>query len=93
MLRADRSFDFNGVAFMIYEGDAGDMLPIHSHDFNHLTRCEAGRIETIDDSGPVKQAGPGEAPFEYRAGRRHGVRCLENGTRFVNIFPKAMPHD
>jgi hypothetical protein len=87
-LRLVQSFRFNGVAFQVYLCEtAGDGLPVHDHDFNHLTRCEVGAIEAFDDRGPIKTATPADVPFEFRAGRRHGVRALTDGARFVNIFP------
>ena len=90
MLRLTNSFSFNGVAFNVYLLEkAGDVLPVHEHEFNHLTRCEAGEIEAFDDNGPIKTATPVDAPFEFRAKRRHGVRALTDGARFVNIFPLA----
>jgi len=88
MLRLLRSFSFKGVAFQVYLlENAGDVLPVHEHDFSHLTRCETGGIEAFDESGPIKQATPADAPFEFRAHRRHGIRALTDGARFVNIFP------
>ena len=88
MLRLTHSFSFNGVAFQVFVLEkAGDVLPVHEHDYNHLTRCEAGEIEAFDERGPIKQATPGDPPFEFRAHRRHGIRALVDGARFVNIFP------
>jgi hypothetical protein len=88
MLRLTHSFSFNGVAFQVFVLEhAGDVLPVHEHRFNHLTRCEAGEIVAFDEYGPIKTATPADAPFEFRAHRRHGIRALVDGTRFVNIFP------
>ena len=88
MLRLTHSFSFNGVAFQVFVLEkAGDVLPVHEHDFNHLTRCEAGEIEAFDEIGPIRQATPADAPFEFRAHRRHGIRALVDGARFINIFP------
>jgi hypothetical protein len=88
MLRLTHGFSFNGVAFQVYLCEkAGDVLPVHEHDFNHLTRCEAGEIEAFDENGPIRRATPTDAPLEFRAHRRHGIRALSEGARFVNIFP------
>ena len=55
MLRLTHSFSFNGVAFQVFVLEkAGDVLPVHEHDFNHLTRCEAGEIEALMTSGPKR---------------------------------------
>jgi hypothetical protein len=88
MLRLTQSFSFNGVAFQVYLCEkAGDILPVHDHEFNHLTRCEAGEIEAFDEGGPIKRATLEDPPFEFKAKRRHGIRALTDGARFVNIFP------
>lgn len=88
MLRLTNSFAFNGVAFNVYLlENAGDVLPVHDHDFSHLTRCEFGEIEAFDESGPIKRAVPADSPFEFPAHRRHGIRAITAGARFVNIFP------
>ncbi len=88
MLRLIRSFNFNDVAFQVYLCEkAGDVLPVHDHEFNHLTRCEVGEIEAFDEAGPIRSATPTDAPFEFHARRRHGIRALTAGARFVNIFP------
>ncbi len=79
---------FNGLIGQDYTCErAGDELPLHDHNFNHITLCLAGEIEVFTADGKSITAKPGEAPIEYVAGQRHGIRALTDGARFLNISP------
>lgn len=89
MLHLVKTFHFNGSVFDLYRCDeVGDELPLHSHNFNHLTVVVgAGEIEVFTEQGVVTKGQVGDAPFEYKAGRQHGIRALTDGVMFMNISP------
>lgn len=90
MLKVVCEFTFNGVRCVEYLcEDIGDVLPMHSHTFNHLTKVTKGTIEAFTDDGVVIQSEVGEDPLEYVAGRKHGIRGLTAGAMFMNISPIA----
>ncbi len=81
-------FTFNGVILQEYLCErVGDELPLHSHTFNHLTLCLDGEIECFSGDGKSLRASPGDPPVEYVAGRKHGIRGLTDGARFLNVSP------
>lgn len=81
-------FTFNGVVCQPYLCErVGDELPLHGHTFNHLTLCLEGVIECFTADGTALQITPNDPPVEYVAGRRHGIRGLSDGARFLNISP------
>lgn len=81
-------FKFNGCIFVEYLcRSAGDELPLHSHSFNHLTKVTNGAIEVFTDDGVSLSGKAGDEPFEYTAGRMHGIRSLTDGAMFLNISP------
>lgn len=83
-----RTFAFNGVQCVEYVADkAGDELPLHSHTFNHLTLCTEGVVECFTADGASVTCTPTDPPVEYIAGRKHGIRGLSDGARFLNISP------
>ena len=83
-----RTFTFNGVVCAEYLCEkAGDELPLHSHTFNHLTKVTNGEVEVFDDSGKTMRGAARDAPFEYVAGRKHGIRAVTDGAMFFNISP------
>ena len=83
-----RSFTFNGVICQEYLCEVvGDELPLHSHTFNHLTLCLEGVIECFTSDGKSLTVTPTDPPAEYVAGRKHGIRGLSDGARFLNISP------
>lgn len=86
------TFTFNGVVCVEYLCEkAGDELPLHNHTFNHLTKVTSGEIEVFTDDGVTLQGKAGDEPFEYSAGRMHGIRGLTDGAMFLNISPVAGP--
>lgn len=87
-LRIINSGAFHSNVEVLYGCDhAGDELPLHSHLFNHTTRCLAGEIEIFDETGPRLVLRPDDAAVEYIAGRQHGIRALTDGARFLNVSP------
>jgi quercetin dioxygenase-like cupin family protein len=83
-----KPWTFNGLIGQDYTCEkAGDELPLHSHQFNHITLCLEGVVECFTSDGNSIPCAPGDPPVEYVAGRRHGIRGLSDGARFLNISP------
>lgn len=89
VLRIVRNFDFHKVTGTLYMCEhVGDELPLHDHSFNHITIATIGEIECFTDDGVVVRCKPGDAPVEYIAGRKHGIRGVTDGAMFLNISPQ-----
>jgi hypothetical protein len=88
VIRPLNQFDFNGNRHVIYLAEnAGDVLApgLHDHDYDHLCLPMSGRIEAFfDDRDPIAAEG-GEPPFEFVAGRKHGIRAVTAGAIFMNV--------
>lgn len=83
-----RIFDYGEHRHTIYRAHAaGDELPLHQHDDRgHLTLSMSGEIEAFFPDRPPIMAQPGDAPFEFAAGRLHGIRAKTAGALFMNIL-------
>lgn len=90
MVRLVSSFVYAGNTHAIYRADAaGDELPpgLHKHDdYEHICVPMSGEIEAFfDDREPIA-AMPGDQPFEFAAGRWHGIRAKDAGALFMNVM-------
>jgi hypothetical protein len=88
MVRLLSSFVYAGNLHAVYRAECnGDELPpgLHSHDYEHICVPMSGEIEAFfDDREPIT-ANPGDQPFEFAAGRWHGIRAKTAGAQFMNV--------
>ena len=63
----------------------GDILPKHSHDFDHSIIVLEGRAKVRSPSGEIMVEQYGAALF--RAGREHEIEADEDGTVIINEMP------
>lgn len=80
------SFSMCGTNFVQYVFQAGDVLPLHEHVHDHGTIVLAGSVEVFDDHDKTMPLSAGERVM-FKAGRKHGVRALVNGTVILNVMP------
>lgn len=87
MIHLVHAWSYGGNHHALYRADAaGDELPpgLHEHPYPHSCYATAGEIEAFfDDRAPVT-ACPGDEPFVFAAGRKHGIRALTDGAMFIN---------
>ncbi len=83
-----RQFSALGSRFDRYEFAAGEGLPAHQHDEDHLTLVVAGRI-IARSGGKEVERGPEGTPILFRAGRMHEIVALDNDTVVLNVFSEA----
>ncbi len=88
-------FEAFGLRFTRYRfAAAGDELPLHQHDFDHLSLVDLGEVEVFDGAGPESRRialDPEAQPLLFRAGRPHGLRALTAGAVVLNVGPKVSP--
>jgi hypothetical protein len=89
MVRLISSFVYSGNLHAVYLAEnAGDELPpgLHKHDdYEHICVPMSGAIEAFfDDREPIA-ANPGDRPFEFSAGRWHGIRAKTDRAIFMNV--------
>ena len=71
---------------MVFDGP-NQSVKLHSHSFDHMMRCEAGRAcITIDDLTRIVTAGD---EYMVEAHKRHAVRSLQPGTTLRCIHENA----
>ena len=83
-----RQFSALGSRFDRYEFAAGEGLPAHQHDEDHLTLVVSGRI-VARSGGKEIERGPDDTPILFRAGRMHEIVALDNDTVVLNVFSEA----
>lgn len=64
----------------------GDELPLHDHDFEHIT-LTAGRLELFDETGKKMRLERNAVVFP--AGVKHGIRALSPNSMFINVSPRG----
>jgi len=73
---------------------AGDVLPGHTHNFDHTTFVSLGRIHVLVDCPCGKQKeqefGPGEH-FLVKADHRHTITALTDDVQFHCIYAHRNP--
>jgi quercetin dioxygenase-like cupin family protein len=73
---------------MYHFGEAGDELPLHEHDYAHLSIPIDGRFEAYDDAGKTLAFDRGSHPFGilFEPARKHGIRAATAGAVLLNIL-------
>jgi len=78
-------FEAFGLRFIRYRFlSEGDELPLHEHDFDHISVVDGGRVEVFGPDRRV-EADLEAKPFMFRAGRPHGIRALSPGAIVLNV--------
>lgn len=76
---------YGGVWISTYHAGKGQGLPQHSHAYEHLTQCHAGRC-AIRKEGRELVITKNSSPINLTAEEWHEIEALEDGTVFVNTF-------
>lgn len=87
-LNPNHSFTYDGVRLNVYNANAGEGLPRHSHAFSHATMCNAGSC-LVSLEGRSYTINKSSTPLNLPAGEWHEIEALEDGTVFVNVFAEG----
>jgi quercetin dioxygenase-like cupin family protein len=79
------SFNYLSSRTQVYKGDPGQGLPIHQHEFAHLTVCIQGSIKVLKQKGS-KILTVNDNPLLLTANEWHEIEIVEPNTIFSNIF-------
>jgi quercetin dioxygenase-like cupin family protein len=72
----------------VYHANKGEGIPLHSHEYSHVTICMAGTCKiTQEDKSIVVDKN--STPINLLAGKWHEIESLEDGTVFVNVFTEG----
>lgn len=64
---------------------AGDVIPIHFHNFDHVSGAAVGNFEAEDDEGKIVAFGMGSPGVLFPAGKAHVIRAVTDQSVLVNI--------
>lgn len=78
-------FNYDKDEFTLYNfAKALDVIPMHTHDYSHLTVVVSGRIKATDGS-KSSEFGPANV-INFASGKPHEIIALEDNTVILNIF-------
>ena len=79
------SFQVNNTFIKVYNVDKGEGLTKHSHDYSHITMCNAGSCKvSLEDRSYI--INKNSQPLNLPARQWHEIEALEDETVFVNVF-------
>ena len=83
----NRSYQMGKVPVIVYEGDTGDILPMHKHNEYdiHFTIVARGSVN-VHGPGLEEKVFKNGALIDFLPGVEHEFTCLEDGTRFYNVL-------
>jgi hypothetical protein len=79
---------YGDSALWVYHVNVGEGLPLHSHEYSHVTMCHAGSCKITQEEKSVV-INKDSTPINLLAGKFHEIEALEDGTVFVNVFAKG----
>lgn len=90
MIASNRVFAYRDCVFSCYDcADPQEVLPLHSHEFEHLTVVTSGKIRIGDGATKILDLVPGDEPVLFPAGQLHSISTLAPNTSFINISPRS----
>jgi quercetin dioxygenase-like cupin family protein len=82
------SFTYSGSRVNVFHANIGEGLPKHSHDYSHVTMCNAGSC-LVSLEGRAHTIDKDSKPLNLPANEWHEIEALEDGTVFVNVFAEG----
>lgn len=78
-------FSYDGDEFTLYNfSKASDAIPMHTHDYSHLTVVIAGKISATNGEKSA-EFGPASV-VNFSSGKPHEITAVEDNTVILNIF-------
>jgi len=86
MIEPHHKINYDGASLNIYHANKNEGLPMHGHEYSHVTMCNAGSCKVSLENGKNIVMTKNTQPINLLAGIQHEIKALEDGTVFVNVF-------
>jgi len=87
-IQPKHNFTSNSAIVRVYHANKGEGIPMHSHEYSHITTCMNGSCKITQDNKSLI-ADKNTTPINLLAGHNHEIEALEDGTVFVNVFAEG----
>jgi len=78
---------YDNSILTIYHLNKGEGIMKHTHDYTHLTLCQAGLL-VIRKENIEKVIDKNSTPINLKENEWHEIEALEDGTVLINLFTK-----